>query len=115
MTESEIKHIIAKLSAMTDPLIQCSGGGIGIRARLRGVWETVRVQVPFTALTKKPDLLVDKSGFFELSVPQAEREVCFTFYIQGFPLVFLGTCAIINSLINTNLNSTIFHNVIAYS
>ena len=49
LTESEIKHIIAKLSAMTDPLIQCSGGGIGIRARLRGVWETVRVQVPFTA------------------------------------------------------------------
>ena len=27
----------------------CGRGGIGIRARLRGVWETVRVQVPSTA------------------------------------------------------------------
>ena len=36
--------------------IHCSRGrgGIGIRARLRGVWETVRVQVPSTALAKPP-------------------------------------------------------------
>ena len=31
----------------------CDRGGIGIRARLRGVWETVRVQVPFTALNSR--------------------------------------------------------------
>ena len=27
----------------------CEDGGIGRRARLRGVWETVRVQLPFFA------------------------------------------------------------------
>ena len=31
-------------------------GGIGIRARLRGVWATVRVQVPSTAPPRDSDI-----------------------------------------------------------
>ncbi len=41
----------------------CGRGGIGIRARLRGVWETVRVQVPSTA-PKKSLKVSMLSGFF---------------------------------------------------
>ena len=44
MTNEECSSIIINVAKAT-----CDGGGIGIRARLRGVWETVRVQVPSTA------------------------------------------------------------------
>ena len=33
-------------------LKKCGYGGTGRRVRLRGVWETIRVQVPVTAPTK---------------------------------------------------------------
>ena len=38
----------------------CGCGGIGRRVRLRGVWETVWVQVPSTA----PKIRVEEPGFF---------------------------------------------------
>ena len=42
----------------------CGRGGIGIRARLRGVWETVRVQVPSTAPNQyNPNLFPIGDGF----------------------------------------------------
>ena len=45
--------------------IHCSRGrgGIGIRARLRGVWATVRVQVPSTAPTKDADIDTMSASF----------------------------------------------------
>ena len=39
--------------------------------------DTVRVRPPPPAPTKNALLSTDKGAFFELSVPQAEREVCF--------------------------------------
>ena len=44
---------------------KCSRGGIGIRARLRGVSERVRVQVPSTAPAKSLFCQLDKRDFFE--------------------------------------------------
>ena len=38
----------------------CENGGIGRRTRLRGVWETVWVQVPFLAPTKVTSFLVTR-------------------------------------------------------
>ena len=37
----------------------CDRGGTGRRARLRGVWETVWVQVPSIAPTKKQSIYID--------------------------------------------------------
>lgn len=45
----------------------CGHGGIGRRVRLRGVWETVRVQVPVTAPKEKSrNLSKDKCDFFAI-------------------------------------------------
>ena len=57
------KNICYNNGASSQELYICESGGIGRRARLRGVWATVRVQVPFLAPTKK-ELLSTKSSFF---------------------------------------------------
>ena len=41
----------------------CGGGGTGRRARLRGVWATIRVQVPSFAPNKNKTNLDEKSKF----------------------------------------------------
>ena len=50
-------------------------GQRGQTVNLLSLTSLVRIQLP--PPTKKPNLSTDKLGFFELSVPQAEREVCF--------------------------------------
>ena len=45
MTKAQVWFIILLLN-------KCGHGGIGRRVRLRGVWETIRVQVPVPAPQK---------------------------------------------------------------
>ena len=47
MTFHRSLYIIPVLPTTGDTI--CGGGGTGRRARLRGVWATIRVQVPFSA------------------------------------------------------------------
>ena len=50
--------------------LACGRGGTGRRVRLRGVWETVWVQVPSTAPTEKTIIL---SSFFSFSAKMMRR------------------------------------------
>ena len=43
-------------------LKKCGYGGTGRRVRLRGVWETIRVQVPVTAPVEKRGQKYRKNG-----------------------------------------------------
>ncbi len=45
--------LLTKFKKMVILYLLCDGGGIGRRARLRGVWATVWVQVPSFAPIKK--------------------------------------------------------------
>ena len=71
--ESDLRH-------QSTDLFLCDGGGIGRRARLRGVWATVRVQVPSFA----PSQLVYK--------PFAYRPFFFVF--RGKTAVFCPNFAL---------------------
>lgn len=54
----------------------CGRGGIGIRARLRGVWETVRVQVPSTAPLSESSSMATLISFRLLQFACSLSAVC---------------------------------------
>ena len=58
----------------------CENGGIGRRTRLRGVWETVWVQVPFLAPTKVTSFLVTRKRANEQRLLFSFSPFLVTFY-----------------------------------
>ena len=62
LTKRDLYGMIIKRSRERNR--KCGHGGTGRRARLRGVWATIRVQVPVTAPTKRPLLSTGQKRSF---------------------------------------------------
>ena len=56
--------IVYNANVADDTAHNCGGGGTGRRARLRGVWATVRVQVPSSAPKRNDNFLSEDCRFF---------------------------------------------------